>query len=256
VSEVIYGRWAVLEMLRAGRRSVSQVLLADTVEEKSIITELNAAAEQRQVAVKKVPRRMLEDVARSSNHQGVAARVGQYPYAELDEVLAHAASKAEKPFLLILDLLQDPQNVGTLLRTADAVGIHGVIIQDRRGVAITPAVVNASSGAAEHLRVVQVNNIVNAMRKLKESGVWLVGFDIGPDLLPIDRADLAIPLGLVMGAEGEGMRRLVRETCDMLLTLPMRGRVGSLNVATVGAVALYSAWQAREWQGWAAGKNA
>jgi 23S rRNA (guanosine2251-2'-O)-methyltransferase len=124
-------------------------------------------------------------------------------------------------------------------------------MQDRRGVSITPAVVNASSGAVEHLNVVQVTNLVGAMKKLKDSGVWMAGLDVGPNILPIDRADLNIPLGLVLGSEGEGMRRLVRDTCDLLITLPMRGHVESLNVATVGAVALYAAWQARSWQGWA-----
>lgn len=127
-------------------------------------------------------------------------------------------------------------------------------MQDRRGVAVTPAVVNASSGAVEHLRLVQVTNLVNAMKWLKEQGVWLAGLDIGASLLPMDRADLNIPLALVLGSEGEGMRRLVKETCDLVLTLPMRGHVQSLNVSTVGAVALYAAWQARGWAGWSGGK--
>ena len=156
----------------------------------------------------------------------------------------------EKPFLLLLDLLQDPQNVGALLRVADAVGVHGVVMQERRSVAVTPAVVSASSGAAEHLQLVQVTNLVSAMRELKAQDVWMVGMDLGPDLPPIDRTDLNMALGLVLGSEGDGMRRLVRETCDLLLTLPMRGHVQSLNVATVGSVALYTAWRARGWQGW------
>jgi 23S rRNA (guanosine2251-2'-O)-methyltransferase len=112
-------------------------------------------------------------------------------------------------------------------------------------------VVNASSGAVEHLQVVQVTNLVQAMKELKEQDVWLVGLDIGPNVPPLDKADLNIPIGLVLGSEGEGMRRLVRDTCDLLVCLPMRGRVASLNVATVGSVALYAAWQARGWTGWA-----
>jgi 23S rRNA (guanosine2251-2'-O)-methyltransferase len=140
--------------------------------------------------------------------------------------------------------------VGSLLRVADAVGIHGIILQERRGVGVTPAVVNASSGAVEHLRVAQVTNLVQTMKDLKEQDVWLVGLDIGPNVPTIDKVDLNIGIGLVLGSEGEGMRRLVRDTCDLLICLPMRGRVGSLNVATVGSVALYSAWQARGWPGW------
>ena len=115
---------------------------------------------------------------------------------------------------------------------------------------VTPAVVNASSGAVEHLQVAQVNNLVNAMKDLKEQDVWMVGFEAGPDIAPIDKTDLNMSIGLVLGSEGEGMRRLVRETCDMLLSLPMRGHLASLNVATAGSIALYSAWQARAWEGW------
>jgi 23S rRNA (guanosine2251-2'-O)-methyltransferase len=251
MSEVVYGRWAVMETIRAGRREVQQLVLAEGIEDKGIIADLVAAAQQRSITVKRIPRRMMDDLTKSVNHQGVVLRVGPYPYKELEDILAIAEERKEKPFILILDLLQDPQNVGTLLRVADSVGVHGIVIQDRRGVGVTAAVTNASSGAVEHLNVVQVTNLVNAMRKLKENGVWMAGLDIGPNIVPIDRADLNIPVGLVLGSEGEGMRRLVRDNCDLLITLPMRGHVESLNVATVGSVALYAAWQARSWQGWA-----
>ncbi|MBC7870787.1 MAG: RNA methyltransferase [Chitinophagaceae bacterium] len=140
--------------------------------------------------------------------------------------------------------------MGVLLRVADAVGIHGVIMQDRRGVSVTPSVVNASSGAVEHLNVAQVTNLVTTMKDLKKQDVWMVGLDIGATIPPIDKTNLDMSIGLVLGSEGEGMRRLVRDTCDLLLQLPMRGQVASLNVATVGSVALYAAWQARSWQGW------
>jgi 23S rRNA (guanosine2251-2'-O)-methyltransferase len=126
-------------------------------------------------------------------------------------------------------------------------------MQERRSVSVTPAVVNASSGAVEHLEVAQVTNLVNVMKQLKEHDVWIVGMEAGPDIPPINKVDLNIALGIVLGSEGEGMRRLVRDSCDMLLSLPMRGQLGSLNVATAGAVALYNAWQARGWQGWEQG---
>jgi 23S rRNA (guanosine2251-2'-O)-methyltransferase len=251
MSDIVYGRWAAMETLRAARREVQQLVLAEGVEEKGIVTDLMAQAQQRSIPIKRIPRRIMDDVAKSTNHQGVMLRVGPYPYSDLDKIMTHAADTKEKPFLLILDLLQDPQNVGSLLRVADSVGVHGVVLQDRRGVGVTPAVTNASSGAVEHLQVVQVTNLVASMRRLKEEGVWMAGLDIGPNIVPIDRADLNIALGLVLGSEGEGMRRLVRDTCDLLLTLPMRGHVESLNVATVGSVALYAAWQARGWHGWA-----
>ncbi len=250
--EFVYGNWAIVETIRAGRRKVDQLLLADGVEEKGTTAELVEMANSNGVSVKRMPRRILDDVTNNGNHQGAALRVGAYPYADIDDIFATAEERDEKPFILLLDLLKDPQNVGALLRTAEAVGVHGVIMQDRRNVNITPAVVNASSGAVEHLNVVQVTNLVNAMKELENHGVWLVGFDAGPNVLPIDKTDLLNEaVALVMGSEGEGLRRLVKDQCNILLSIPMRGKVASLNVAAAGAIALYTAWQARKWEGWA-----
>lgn len=249
--EFVYGRWPVMETIRAGRRQIEHLLLTDRLDERGIVAEILSVAQDHSIPVRRVQKRILDDIADEGNHQGMALRVGPYPYVELDDLLQVAAERNEKPFILLLDLLKDPQNVGGLLRVADAVGVHGVVIQDRRSVSVTPAVVGASSGAVEHLKVAQVTNLVSAMKDLKDNDVWLVGLDIGPNVPPLDRTDLNIALGLVMGSEGEGMRRLVRDTCDLRVTLPMRGRVGSLNVATAGSVALYAAWQARGWQGWA-----
>ena len=248
--DYLYGHWSVMETLRANRRKLEQVLLSDKVEIKGVIGEIAQMANAHDVAVKRVPREIMDDLANGANHQSTIARVGEYPYADIEDILSVAAQRGEKPFILLLDLLKDPQNVGALLRVADAVGIHGVVMQERRNVSITPSVVNASSGAVEHLNVAQVTNLVNVMKDLKKQDVWLVGLDIGPDVHPINKTNLDMALGLVLGSEGDGMRRLVRETCDLLVTLPMRGRVASLNVATVGSVALYEAWQARDWQGW------
>ncbi len=250
MAEFLYGHWAVMEALRAGRRPLEQLLITESTDEKGRVGEILELAQKRSVNIRRVPRRIIDDLAEGANHQNVVLRTGEYPYATLDDAFDLAQKRGEKPFFLLLDLLKDPQNVGSLLRVADAVGLHGVILPDRRTVSITPAVVNASAGAIEHLNVIQVNNLVNAMKELKTRDVWLVGLELGPDVPPIDRTDLNIALGLVLGSEGEGMRRLVRDTCDMLLSLPMRGQVASLNVATVGSVALYAAWQARGWQGW------
>ncbi|NDJ60229.1 MAG: 23S rRNA (guanosine(2251)-2'-O)-methyltransferase RlmB [Chloroflexi bacterium] len=249
--EFIYGHWPIMETLRANRRSLDHLLVTESIEEKGIVAEILGEAETRSVNVRRVPRRIIDDVARGANHQNMALRVSGYPYATIEQVLACGPERDEKPFILLLDLLQDPQNVGALLRVADAVGVHGVIFQERRSVAVTPAVVSASSGAVEHLNVVQVTNLAQTMRALKEQDVWMVGLDIGPNVPAIDKTDLDMPLGIVLGNEGDGMRRLVRDTCDLLLSLPMRGAIASLNVATVGSVALYAAWQARGWQGWA-----
>ncbi|NDJ78247.1 MAG: 23S rRNA (guanosine(2251)-2'-O)-methyltransferase RlmB [Chloroflexi bacterium] len=250
MTEYLYGRWAVLECLRAGRRNYQQVLLAEGIDEKGIVETIVATAEERGLNLRRVPRRVLDDLSKNANHQGVALRVGAYPYVDLTDILDFAAERGEPPFLLVLDLLKDPQNVGALMRVADAVGVHGVVLQERRGVDITAAVTNASSGAVEHLNVAVVANLVTAMRRLKDDEVWLVGLDIGPDTSTLDKVDLNMPLALVLGSEGEGLRRLVRETCDLRIMLPMRGHVQSLNVATAGSIALYAAWQARGWQGW------
>ena len=251
MAEFVYGLWPIMEALRAGRRNIEQLLITDTVEEKGLVAEIISTAQEKNVNVRRVARRIIDDLAEGANHQSMVLRVGGYPYVQPDEILALAESKGEKPFILLLDLLKDPQNVGSLMRVADAVGVHGIILQERRGVGVTSAVVNASSGAVEHLQVAQVTNLAQTMRDLKEKDVWMVGLDIGPNTPPIDKQDLNMAIGIVLGSEGEGMRRLVRDTCDLLFCLPMRGNVASLNVATVGSVALYTAWRARGWQGWA-----
>jgi 23S rRNA (guanosine2251-2'-O)-methyltransferase len=249
--EFLYGHWSVLEALRANRRKLEQLLVAEKVEEKGTVADILNLAAEREVNIRRVPRRIMDDLSNGGNHQSTILRVGEYPYASVEDILDTAQKRGEKPLILLLDLLKDPQNVGVLLRVGDAVGLHGVIIQERRAVAVTPAVVSASSGAVEHLNVVQVTNLVQTMKDLKEQDVWMVGLEVGPNIQPIDKTDLNMALGMVLGSEGEGLRRLVRDTCDVLVTLPMRGRLGSLNVATAGSVALYAAWQARQWQGWA-----
>ncbi len=250
MAEFVYGHWAVIETLRAGRRGVEQLLLAENVEERGMVAQIVKTAQERGVKIQRIPRRIMDDLAEGGNHQSTVLRVGPYPYADVEDVLSLAAKRNEKPFILVLDLLKDPQNVGVLLRVAESVGVHGVILQERRGVGVTPSVVNASSGAVEYMQVAQVTNLVNTMKDLKEQDIWIVGLEAGPDVRPIDSTKLDMALGLVLGSEGEGMRRLVRDTCDLLLTLPMRGHLASLNVATAGSVALYAVWQARGWQGW------
>ena len=251
MSEYIYGHWPVMESLRAGRRNMEQLLVSERADDKGVIGDIIQLANDSGVPVRRVNRGIMDDLANDANHQSTILRTGEYPYVEsIDNILGVARERNEKPFILLLDLLKDPQNVGVLLRVADAVGIHGVIMQERRSVGVTPSVVAASSGAVEHLHVLQVTNLVNTMKDLKKEEIWMVGLDAVPNIQPLDKTDLNMAIGLVLGSEGEGVRRLVRETCDILVTLPMRGRVASLNVATVGSIALYSAWQARSWEGW------
>jgi 23S rRNA (guanosine2251-2'-O)-methyltransferase len=187
--------------------------------------------------VSRSPRRELDRQTR--HHQGVVAETSPYPYVDLDDILSRAADHNTPPLLLLLDLLQDPQNVGSLLRTAEAVGVHGVVIPRRRAAGITPAVVSASAGAVEHLLVTQVTNLARTMDQLKQHNLWIAGLETDPDALRYDHADLRGPLALVVGSEGSGLRRLTRAKCDLLLNLPMYGRIASLNAAVAGSIVLY-----------------
>lgn len=238
----MYGRHAVLEALRAGRRRIYQVYLDEGVGRTGIVAEIIAAARNKGCPVTDTLRPVLNHVG-AVNHQGVVADSDPYPYVALEDLLHF--SKSSDPLYLVLDHLQDVQNLGTLLRTAEAMAVTGVVLPDRRAAGITPAAVNASAGAVEHLSVALVTNLAQALEKLKAVGVWVVGLDIGPEAVPLGKADLRGPLALVVGAEGSGLSRLIRERCDWLLTIPMYGRVASLNAAVAGSVALVAARQAR-----------
>lgn len=237
---LLYGRHAVLEALRAGRRRIQRVYLGAGVRSAPIVADILAAARLRGCPVIEAPRQMLEQ-AGPVNHQGVVAEAAAYPYVELDDLL----SVSNDPLYLILDHLQDVQNLGTLLRTAEAMAVTGVMLPDRRAADITPAVVNASAGAVEHLRIALVGNLAQTIARLKAANVCVVGLDAGPGAAPLGKADLTGPLALVVGAEGAGLARLVREQCDWLLAIPMYGQVASLNAAVAGSVALVAARQAR-----------
>ncbi|MBN1954222.1 MAG: 23S rRNA (guanosine(2251)-2'-O)-methyltransferase RlmB [Anaerolineae bacterium] len=242
--EALYGRNIVYESLRAGRRSFHCLRIADGVQqEQGIVADIISLAQNLHLPVERVPRGELERM--DVNHQGVLLEAGPYPYSDVDDILRAASRKGEPPLLLLLDLLQDPQNVGSLLRTAEAVGVHGIVIQQRRAVDITPAVVRASAGAAEHLCVAQVVNLSRAIAALKGQDVWIAGVEAAPGAQRYDQVDLSGPLALVVGSEGQGLRRLVRERCDFLLQLPMQGQVASLNAAVAGSIVLYEAWRQR-----------
>jgi 23S rRNA (guanosine2251-2'-O)-methyltransferase len=239
LSELIYGRNAVLEALRGGRQ-VEKILLAAGAH--GAATHVERLAKEHAVPLETVERRELDRLAAGANHQGVVALVAAFAYVALDDLLAQARQRGE-PLLLLLDSVQDPQNLGTLLRTAEAVGAHGVVIPQHRAAGVTAAVVKASAGAIEHLPVAQVTNLTQTIEQLKAAGVWVVGVENTPQAQPYDQADLNRPLALVVGSEGRGLSRLVRQHCDFLVRLPMRGHVGSLNVAVAGSIVLYEAWR-------------
>ncbi len=189
--------------------------------------------------MREMPREELDRLAR--HHQGVVARIGEYKYVQVEDLLAITRERREPAFLLLLDSVQDPQNFGTLLRTAEAVSLHGVIIAERRAVGVTPAVVKASAGGVNHLKIARVTNLARTIEELKRVNIWVVGVENDPDAQDYAHADYGRALALVLGSEGAGLSRLVREKCDFLVRLPMWGRVSSLNVAVAGSIVLYAA---------------
>ena len=241
--EFIYSRNAVYETLRAKRRDIFTIELADNVQIKGRLAEIMALASQRKIQVIKGPRARLDKI--HENNQGIIAEVSKYPYADFLDLLEKSRSKEESPFVLLLDSLNDPQNFGTLIRTAEAIGLHGVVIPLAHTVEVTPAVVNASSGASEHMLIAR-SNLSQAIEVLKEENVWVVGLDQNGEMIGAKtQRHLTGSIALVVGSEGEGIRQLTRAKCDIVLKLPMSGRVESLNAAVAGSVALYLAYLAR-----------
>jgi 23S rRNA (guanosine2251-2'-O)-methyltransferase len=238
----IYGRNPVFETLRAQRRDIYRLALAKETKEQGRIRDILRLANQAKVPIERLKRSRVDQIV--PNNQGVALEVSDFPYCDLHDILLFAAQRKEAPFILILDTLQDPQNFGTLLRTADAVGVHGVILPLRQTVTVTPAVVNASSGASEYLLIMQ-NNLAQTIQALKKHDVWIVGLESHPESVDIATVALDGGLALVIGSEGSGIRSLVRNTCDILAHIPMVGKVESLNAAVAGSIALYLAYQSR-----------
>ncbi len=229
---MLYGRNAVGEALR-GRRSLNRLFLAEGVREDSRLRSLEESAATAGIPIERVPRPLLDDLTSGANHQGVALESSPFPYTALEDILSRTGT------VLALDHLQDPQNVGTLLRAAEASGVAGILLPQDRAVGITPAAVNASAGAVEHLLVARVPNLARALDSLKESGWWVVGLAAGPEAVDLFTVALPTPVALVVGSEGSGIGPNVARRCDLMVSLPMRGAVASLNAATAGSIALF-----------------
>ena len=204
---------------------------------------IEAMAKEKNLVVQYVDKNKLDEISTSHAHQGVIAQVSEYKYYELDELIASAKEKSEHPFFIILDEITDPHNLGTIIRTADAVGAHGVIIPKRRSVHITPVVAKASAGAVEYVPVCKVTNIVNTIKKLKEEGLWIAAADM--DGQTFYEQNLTGALGLVIGSEGFGISRLVKQNCDFTVKMPMIGNVTSLNASVAGGILLYEIFRQR-----------
>lgn len=230
--ELLYGRNGVTEALR-GRRRLHRLLLVDGIQEDDRIRGIIAIAEQAGLAVATFPRSALDDETRGANHQGVGLDAGPYAYADYEDLIPQDGP------ILMLDHLQDPQNIGTLLRAAEASGVAGVVIPQDRSVSITPAVVNASSGAVELVQVAQVPNLVQAVERAKKAGRWAIGLEEDERSVDLFTGDLPLPAVLIVGAEGPGIGPNLRKHCDVLTVIPMVGRIASLNASTAGSIALF-----------------
>ena len=243
--EWIYGRRPVLEVLRAGRRHMYEAVLPVEGRENAELAELRRRLLAAGVALRSLDRRELDALVEGGHHQGCALRAGGYPYVGFEQVL-HDAREQPDALVLLLDHIEDPQNLGSLLRSAEAAGVTGVILPEDRASAVTAAAVRASAGASEHMRVARAVNLVRAMKELQEAGAWLAGLDMpGEGTRPYTDVDFKGRMGVVVGAEGEGLGRLVRATCDFVAAIPMRGRVASLNAGVAGAILLFEALRQR-----------
>ena len=240
--DVLIGRNAVTEALRAGR-GINKILLADGDREGQV-SEIVALAKERGIILQFVERSKIEAVAGGLRHQGVLAYVAPVAYAELEDILAKAEAAGEPPFLLLLDELEDPHNLGALLRTADATGVHGVLIPKRRSVPLTATVAKTSAGAVEYVPVARIGNIAQTLKKLKEKGFWVAGADMDGTQNYYE-ADLTGPLVLVVGSEGKGMGRLTKEQCDFIVKMPMVGKINSLNASVAGSILMYESMRQR-----------
>jgi 23S rRNA (guanosine2251-2'-O)-methyltransferase len=243
--EILFGRHAVLESLRAGRRTPYRLVILEGAVQTRVVDEILELARAHGIRVERLPGHTMAQLAGHEQHQGVLLETSEYPYVELHVILDLAQRRGEMPLVLLLDLIQDVHNLGSLIRTSEAAAVHGIVIQERRAAGITPATINTSSGAAEHMHIAQVTNLPQAMVALKEAGVWMVGLEDLSGVQWYNEADLCVPLGLVVGSESDGLRRLVRERCDWLSRIPMYGKINSLNASIAGSIALYEVLRQR-----------
>ncbi|MBM7583015.1 23S rRNA (guanosine2251-2'-O)-methyltransferase [Caldicoprobacter guelmensis] len=236
------GRNPVMEALRAGK-TIEKILVAKGSREGAIRDILKMARE-RGIVIQEVDKKRLDNMSLTGAHQGLIALVVPYTYVSVDDILYRARRADEPPFVVVLDCIEDPRNLGAIIRTAECCGVHGIIIPKRRAVGITPTVVKASAGAVEYVSVARVTNIVSTLEYLKEQGLWVVGAEAGGT--PYNIQDMRGPIALVIGSEGKGLRKLVKENCDYLVGIPMKGKINSLNSSVAAAILMYEVVRQRD----------
>ena len=232
----IEGRNAVLELLETGK-DINKIFIANG-EKHGSINKIIAMAKERKILINEVDKNKINQMSTSENHQGVIAIVPPFDYAEVEDILEVAKQRNEDPFVLILDGIEDPHNLGAIIRTAETAGVHGVIIPKRRAASVNATVNKVSAGAVEYMKIARVNNLNDTIKDLKEAGLWICGTDIDTNTF-YDKQDLKGPIGIVIGSEGFGMSRLVKENCDFLVKIPMKGKITSLNASVSTGIVIY-----------------
>jgi len=241
--EFVAGRNSVAEVLKSGR-SINKILVAKG-ERHGAIKEIIGQARSQGLVVQEVDSAKLDQITEGMRHQGVVAMVAPVAYAELEDILGKAQESGEQPFIVLLDELEDPHNVGAILRTSDATGVHGVLLPKRRSSPLTATVAKTSAGAVEYVPVARIGNISQTLKKLKKQGLWVVGADMDGDKNYYE-ADLTGPIVVVVGSEGQGMGRLTKEECDFVVRIPMKGKITSLNASVACSLLLYEVLRQRE----------
>lgn len=239
MKEWITGRNPVYECLRAHRRQFFRLLAAKGIEQGGRVSEIFSLAKMSKISVEWVERRDLDQIY--ENHQGIALETSQYPYVDLLDIFSLAERRQERLFILLLDQIQDPQNFGTLIRSAEQFGVNGIVVPSSRAAGVTPAVVNTSSGGSEHLFIAQ-GNLAQDIDQIKSRDAWVFGLDMDEKSRAISECDFTGNIALVVGGEGGGLRRLVRDQCDIIAHIPATGKLDSLNASVAGSIALYTAF--------------
>lgn len=242
-NDQVEGRNSVLELLESGK-DINKLYISDG-EKHGSIHKIIALAKERKVVINKVDKYKLDKMSQTENHQGVIAIVPPYEYCDVDDILEQAKSKNEKAYILILDGIEDPHNLGSIIRTAETAGVHGIIIPKRRAAAVNSTVSKVSAGAVEHVKITRVNNINEAIKYLKENDIWVCGTDMNTNTYYYDQ-DYKMPVAIVIGSEGFGMSRLVKENCDFLVKIPMKGKITSLNASVSAGIVMYEVVKQRE----------
>ncbi|MGN7360944.1 23S rRNA (guanosine(2251)-2'-O)-methyltransferase RlmB [Paenibacillus sp. SAF-054] len=241
--EIIGGKHSVIEALKSGR-TINKIWVAENAQ-KHLTQPIIIEAKKLGIVIQQVDKRKLDQLAPGMQHQGVVAQVAPYAYAEVEDILLAAEDKGEPPFILLLDEIEDPHNLGSILRTADCTGVHGVIVPKRRSAQVTATVSKTSAGAAEYVPVARVTNLGQTIDALKEKGIWVVGTDVSAAAGIYETNVFDGPVAIVIGNEGKGMGRLIREKCDVLIKLPMNGQINSLNASVAAGVVMYEVLRRR-----------